>query len=371
MVSALTSTLPIRGAEPEAPRALHGIDEIRAGVAASRARLRSLLVEYRMDGHSTGASGFGTSYSQHMVAASGPLRFTDNVHWNDVIPRELDLNHHQVYYDEKTLDVFYQAYAIFETSRRGAGRRFSWKARGPFFLECLAWWPPDDSSPPEDLGRPFFLHEALARDVYRVLPLQEQADGAWCHVVEAPGEDKIWFDASIGFAMRRRECFAAKSGVRNGVFELSDYRQAEPGIWIPWRVYRTLYDTTGVKRGGAGRVAVAAGATVVRVEVNRACPVKPPYDRTPGVLVHDLDAATLTQVPGGLEVMNQVIDIAQQHAIIGATPDRLPRSPAGPSWWGWALVAVIGGLVSLNLSMLFGLLRSQWPSRVSTEICRG
>src|SRR5262249_60825206 len=111
-----------------------------------------------------------------------------------------------------------------ETSKRNAQLHYTWKIRGAFFFDCLGWWPPDDDTKPPDKGHPFYLHVALAQKEYRVHPRQEQVAGAWCHVVEFPGVDKLWVDPAIGFSVRRRGGGARNPPGRGARLQPSEYR---------------------------------------------------------------------------------------------------------------------------------------------------
>jgi hypothetical protein len=69
---------------------------------------------------------------------------------------------------------------------------------------------------------------------YKVLPALEQVDGAWCYVLEAEGDDKLWIDPSIGFRIRKRERYI---GPTNAVLleraEFGGFVEAAPGVWLP------------------------------------------------------------------------------------------------------------------------------------------
>jgi hypothetical protein len=71
---------------------------------------------------------------------------------------------------------------------------------------------------------------------YTVLPAQEQIDGVWCQVIEYPNYDKIWVDTSLGCVIRRRIRTDA-SGIEDAPlffrYELTDYVETAPGIWLP------------------------------------------------------------------------------------------------------------------------------------------
>jgi len=258
---------PLSAAEP--PRAVSSLDQIRQGVAESRSRLRSFLAEYVLTGSNPATGQADPVSSCHLVAARGVQRYADNSHFTATFPRELDRNHHQVSFTGKSLDVFYPQFRYYETSQKNARLSYSWKVRGEFFLECAGWWPPDDDTKPSQGGRAFFLHEALVQPGYRVNPCQEQVDETWCHVVELPGVDKLWFDATCGWALRRREWYDPQSHALAARYELSHYREASPGIWIPWKLHRLVYAIRRARAGEPTPIELDLLATVVRAEANQ------------------------------------------------------------------------------------------------------
>lgn len=72
---------------------------------------------------------------------------------------------------------------------------------------------------------------------YVVLAGQEKIDGAWCHVVNCAGKQKLWVDPQIGYALRRKEMY------RPGGRSLAEYSYTEfiepvKGLWLPTRCTR-------------------------------------------------------------------------------------------------------------------------------------
>src|SRR5262249_22669872 len=140
----------------------------------------------------------------------------------------------------------------------------------------------------------------LAQKEYRVHPRQEQVAGAWCHVVEFPGVDKLWVDPAIGFAVRRREGSAGNPPALVARYELSDYRETAPGVWLPWKLRRVNYKIRPPSTQGDPLPEADSVATVARVEVNQVDSDLFRFTPPPGTLVQDRDAGEMSQIPGGL-----------------------------------------------------------------------
>jgi hypothetical protein len=312
---------PGRGAEHEgsARAATATLDRIRAAVDQSRRRLRSIEVEFLARGlePTTGAPEGATL--RRVVAARGTSRYVASVHTAAGLPERLDVDGNLVVYDgrSKVLTDFRPRLSYGEVFRRDAGL-FAWKVQGEFFFECTAWRPPDDDSKPPEVEIAFLLHEALADPQCRVLPRQERVDGAWCHVVERPGVDKLWLDPAIGFALRRRHWLHGQHAAPPIDYELSDYREVAPKVWVPWRLRRVTYKPRPHKPGGPLSVDSVAEVALLRAEVNRVPEGRFRVDLPPGTLVWDGDAKSYEQVPGGLPLLDAIIALAEARAEVYA-----------------------------------------------------
>jgi hypothetical protein len=351
-----------------ARRATLTLDQIRKGIAQSRDKLRSLLVEYRATGYSKKGDESTPAVFYCVVAARGPYRFADSAHARNREDWENQEGRNQVYYTGKTLDVFYPYQRIYETSEQNAKLEFAWKVKDELYLNCLGWWPPDDPTPPRLLieGRPHYLHDILVpRDQrvltpptvarvwgafavpslsaavagianvelkarielpdFQVLAAQEQVDGSWCHVIEQPGGARLWIDPEIGFGVRRREVYVGRPLTLASRYELSDFRERS-GVWIPWKVSRTQF-LTDLRTGAANALILHTAATVVRVEVNETPEAFFRFEPPAGTLVKNRDTGKNHQIPGGLSLLDSVIETTAARApVTKGTPVALTAS---------------------------------------------
>ena len=83
-----------------------------------------------------------------------------------------------------------------------------------------------------------FLPEVIraAPGEYRVAPTLEEMDGAWCHLVERPGVDRVWLDGERGFAVLRRELYCGGDvppQTLRRVYSNSEFVKAKEGVWLP------------------------------------------------------------------------------------------------------------------------------------------
>jgi hypothetical protein len=83
-----------------------------------------------------------------------------------------------------------------------------------------SWWYPHCLRP--DNRKPDFV----------VLPNQEQIEGAWCHVVDCGGNQKLWVDPQLGFALRRKQRYKP-GGARLADYSFSKFSEPVKGLWLP------------------------------------------------------------------------------------------------------------------------------------------
>jgi hypothetical protein len=339
--------------ESARPAAIYSFADIQTGVAESRARLRSLQAEFVSTGRDpkTGAMERESIYNK--VAALGAKRFHETGHFNVNFSWELDPYRKQIFFTRRMLNVFYPVTRYYETSEKNAQLEYSTKVRQHVLWEGLAWWPPDDDTRPF-AGQPLlFLHEVLAQKGARVRPYQEQIDGAWCHVVEVPGLDEFWLDPAIGFGLRFRRWSRGESGTFAVHYELSDYREAGPKIWLPWKIHRVIYDTRSHARGEERPILSDAMVTLLSVRVNDVPEEFFQFTPPPGTLIQNRDTMETTQVPGGRTFLDEVVEYTQRiTAMRELESAAAPPPPAGPSLPGYGLIGFILALSGFDLYVL-------------------
>lgn len=354
----------------EPPVAHHSLQNIVQRIDLKRQCMRSLFADYIVtDLNSEGPRAVAES-SRHLIAARGPMRFAENIHRTPHGGSQLDLNHFFSYYTGRSLDLFYVQQRFYEKSEELAETNFSWKLRGAFPLECLGWWPPDDDteSPPIH-GRPFFLHEALILPEYKLKSHQEMVEGVWCHVIERPGADKLWFDLAMDCALRRREIYSDDSGDLAICYELNEYRNAGDNIYLPFSLRRVVYDGRDRGESKQAKVLLAAHCRILDMQVNQVSDEMFRFVPPPGTLVKNADSGETSQLPGGLDFLDQVIETARQLMIVnGQITPATSRSES-------QLVAVML-VVLLIVLFAYGLVRfsicgryHRWKGQLVRAVC--
>jgi hypothetical protein len=349
------------------------LDELRNGVARSREKLRSLRVEYSASGYAKDGDREPERIDFYgVVAARGVCRFSDTAHARDRDGWQRNLERNMIFFTGKTLDVFCPSQMWYETSRNNAQSDHTLKVKREMFLDTLGWWPPDDATPaPRKDDRPCFLHDLLARPGvvpppappsrgphaarerprpadFRLLPAQQQVDGAWCHVVDDPGHDRLWIDPAVGFGVRRRERYAGDPPALVGRYELSDFRQTA-GVWFPWKVRQTVH-TASPRTGAPNALERHVEADVVEPELNEVSEDFFVFQPPAGTLVQDRDTGVTTQVPGGLPFLDSVIRRTADETAARNTPS--PRFAGPEGWEEWVPLLAVIALVVVNVGLV-------------------
>jgi hypothetical protein len=117
-------------------------------------------------------------------------------------------------------------------------------------------------------NQPFLPREVIDHESsYHVAPELQQVDGAWCHVLERPGADRIWIDPAQGFVVRRRELNWGPGLPRSRIVENREFRQVKPGLWLPWKQVITYFPNPKFESASVvGRPAFRQTLTVKRAE---------------------------------------------------------------------------------------------------------
>ncbi|HZU34635.1 MAG TPA: hypothetical protein VFA18_01930 [Gemmataceae bacterium] len=330
--------------------------QIRDAAAREKALVSSLYTESVIRSRASSSGGVSARLVHVRAAALGSSRFADVTHEDKDFAAELDPNHNITYVHQGKMALFWPLTGICKTSRREANLA-SARPRGQFVLESIGWWLREEQSSARQQGPAWSLQDVLARSTCRLLPAGQLVDGARCHVVELPGVCRLWLDPSIGFAPRRWERYTGTPPVPLARCELSSYHEVVPGVWLPSRLHRVLFD---VERSTVQKTAVAADVFCVieRIEVNRLPKGFFDFVPPPGALIHDLDADTVKQVPGGLPFLDRVIEVAAKRAAIYAASRMSTDEPETLVLARGAPVAAMLVLGALNIYLWRKALRS-------------
>jgi len=171
----------------------------------------------------------------------------------------------------------------------------------PLSSEDRAWVAPAGDIPPSDIAKHKGLLPATIVDPrYVVASVQEQVDGAWCHVVKSSVPQTIWFklwiDPLCDFAVRRREVVTGYGSV----LDRATFRDwAKRGVsWFPNLVTEEKFALAPNKEGGEADPISTKLFVVLDVKIGDVKPEEAEIKLLPGMLVQDLTKNQIKMMPG-------------------------------------------------------------------------
>lgn len=237
-------------------------------------------------------------------AARGHRRRNSLWHYSSGCP-ERDYFAFSQYYDGGHFGLYNCLNRRWEVTTRFAIDRYVRKARENYVAEALGWWPPGDPTPPpRPAGDRVYLIDILSdRDLRELDGGASEVNGVPCRVLEVPGQVRMWVDCET-LDIRQREYFAkgdsdsAEVAVR---YLLQDYRDVQAGVRLPFKVVR-------IGRGGKYH----SEATVLSYEVNSIGDETFAFVPPAGTLVYYRDEDRYEQIPGGIEVFDEIIEAGRE-----------------------------------------------------------
>jgi len=128
-------------------------------------------------------------------------------------------------------------------------------------------------------------------------------------------------------------------------FELSDYRLLGENLWLPYRLSRA-----------ARSPAIRVETIVEHYRVNDVADSVFQFDPPPGTIVYDRDTDQYHQIPGGMELLDQVAALVS-HRVTA-------RGGATNPWRGAFLVGA-GSFVIAYIGLWLSARRPAWLSRTA------
>lgn len=165
---------------------------------------------------------------------------------------------------------------------------------------------------------------------YVVHEKQEMVDDAWCHVVEAKGWDRMWVDARLGGAVRRRErYFSSDEPFLSWRSKDSDFIELKHGLWVPRKHVRETFAPPQFvdKRN---QVVLELSLDVHEISVNDVSAKDFAVSLPAGVMIGDTDHGTYFRAPGSFD--QTIHELARQVRV----------STFKRAWWPWFAGILLG-----------------------------
>lgn len=285
------------------------VREIAAAVKESRERIVSIHVRHTNTSHFIGVDRPATRTTTFRFQDG--MAFVDTQDGSGAVNqvRPLDRERARLYFDGQTFYKLWREDRIVLEHPIDKSAPFMLKQQ---YLDGLAMWPFSSAGLSPISTTTFYLPAALENNPYGIVARRDETTGAACTVLECldvgPShfEDRIWLDESRNWALRKRVTRAKHSPNRQDSkmsILLDDYREMEPGIWMPWRIetaqFRRLQGDAEKFESIARDVLVVDEMTINRRIARSA--YRPEYQ--PGALVRRLDTGVERVMPGGVELL--------------------------------------------------------------------
>jgi hypothetical protein len=295
----LVATDGLAGDAP-AGRASHSLDEVRSILEAKRQKLRSLEATLSC----WFEENIGTRRCEHFVVAAKANRRYAQLWHGEYGGASTDPGSVIRIYDGENWIGFKEYFLRYDVSKKFAIPPYTNKILCHPLFESLAWWPPDDPTPPLRIDNAkIFTCDVLKDERCRVVDRRWLGD-AWCHVVEIPGETRLWVDCERGVVVRRDMYKGMHTDQTFAVFESSDFRPVGEGVYLPYSIRRTV-----TRSPRLNNLIVVKDYKINSVEDSRFH-----IDIPSGTLIRDRDTDQFYQVPGGFGIMERVARFASAEA---------------------------------------------------------
>jgi hypothetical protein len=341
--------------DPQAGRPSIGEERVSAGALAKELAdqhdsLTALSLVYQQVPYSPPGGRTG-EYARRFVAVRRPGFFLrDNGHAHDGMS----------WLDDplrKTLLITPTESALLENLNRVV-TELDIKHSGPAVIDLqtelifrvLCWWPFTDWPPPDVFGRPWSMSSLLRGGAYVLRPHKEPVGSRPCYVLEVKDTDVIWVDCERPRCVLRRDVYNPATRSVGSRFEMTDYRDAGDGVWLPGQFRNLQFDAAADVASFRTRVVVDGTFLVHDIKVNGAV--------DSGIFRLDLGPGALRKVVSkGEERYEPVRDGQAEYfqAILkwsrgfAARPDasdaRLPSRV-----WLFGLVGLVAGAVAVALA---------------------
>ncbi|HUY31749.1 MAG TPA: hypothetical protein VMV69_03140 [Pirellulales bacterium] len=348
LVSLVILAAPSAGSAERSKRQLPPatLSAIQNSVTRLHDQVQSLEVQYCMSEISSDPKE-QVHWHRHRFAVKGRLRFRDNVHFDARFPAATDLNHTQQYFTVEAFDYFVQHSRVYEISHDAATQHYPWKVRADTFIDSCGWWPVDDDpSTDETAAVAVHLRFVLVHPKYVLREKSEYVDGHPCYVVENRGIDRLWLDPARGFALRKRERYDPISGSTlyrqrmSGFKSVATSGELEHGlIWFP--MFASLQSLKVGEQANSEMRVETLKLNQVDEGVFRFVPPA-------GTLVLDRDSGKCRQVPGGRDLLDDSVALAQNLRVIN-TGERYTVAVKAFSLESAGLTAVLVFLITVNV----------------------
>ena len=328
------------------PAANSTAEEIRSGIARTQSKIFAFQITYEIqypidEGWPTG------TYLRRTVAAMQPGSFFhETAHGHSDFAWEDDSRLRRCYVSaDHAVDNWVMSRSYSFTGLQPSDG-LPGSMPDEFLIRATGLWPMGGRPAPRFQDGPFVLSDiGKSKQHEFVRPRQERRDGAWCHVLERPGVDRLWIDTVRGYCLMARETYQRHTGYLGERIELGGHRELNTGVWMPGWIRSTQFDIAAKRPEERTRPVIQVTADIKNTTINELVSKKVfSFVSPPGALWLDPPGGKPAQVtPGGEDLLDRMVDWSRKHA--------LRKRPASST-----LDLLSFGCVALAIASMEGLL---------------
>jgi hypothetical protein len=149
-----------------------------------------------------------------------------------------------------------------------AGALAPYDVQSELLFLVLCWWPYPDWPPPEQFGRPWSMSSLLAGGNYRLRFETAMLGSRRCLILEKPGSDALWLDASAPHCLLRREVYNPETGAVQWRCDYEGHTHHGGNLWLPRTFTNQHFDSYAPSKEGQARLVVDAQCAITDLRVN-------------------------------------------------------------------------------------------------------
>jgi hypothetical protein len=289
--------------EPAPISAYQSCDALKAEIIRYQSRLQSLKVTYDISILQSPKIRPG-EYIHRIMAAWAPASFfLDSGHGYPGISWEDDYARQVAYITSSSNTNMYPVSRAFIQHELKEAEELPGTLKYESFLVATGIWPLNSRRPASIWHRPQMLVDIAKSDEYsNISPVQECINGHWCHVLSSPNSDVLWLDMQLGGTLVRRDIFDLDKHVLQERYQLDDIREVADGIWMPYQITDTEFDTSSARTTKIREVQLKISNICVNVVEEKQFE----YEPLPGSLRYSDDKSEVQVVNGGIDHLDRI-----------------------------------------------------------------
>jgi len=288
--------------------------KVRAEILRKQDCIRSMHVVYSaMSGDRRVPAG---AYVRRELRTMAPCYFfVDTAHGFDGFPWNDDPFRQRAYVGLNEAATSYPPHRAFFRKPLRATEGLPGSLPGELFMLATGVWPMSGRSAPRPYGGPHMLRDVAMSDLYCLRTESATLIGdTECHLLERPGNDRIWLSVDHKECVVAREIYDPHSSAIVVRFDLGEFFDVD-GYRFPGTISATWYDSDASQEALRHRVVRETTLRVEHVSINKCCLDDFRFVPDSGSIELGLSLSDVpVQVtPGGVEHLDSIVEFMKRH----------------------------------------------------------